>query len=1478
MAGAILFGTLSNVWAGTPQTIIFPAIPTKLTTDSPFTLGASASSGLTVSYTVVSPAGIASVAGSTVTLSEEAGSVTVKASQAGNGTFDPAPDVYASFQVISAGERYVKIAPSGSLHHLAIKADGTLWTWGSNDNYELGDGTANDLSAPTKIGVATNWASAAAGIDHSLAIRTNGTLWSWGQGLQGQTGGGNTNWRTTPEQVGTATNWLIVAAGSYNSLGIKSDGTLWAWGNNASGQLGDGTSTTRLSPVQIGTATNWSKVAAGEDFSIGLRSDGSLWAWGLNSSGQLGDGSTIQRTSPVRIGTDNDWSVIDCGSRHTLAIKTNGALYAWGNNSDRQLGDGTTTNRLAPIRIGTETTWSNVNASVSHSAALKFDGSLWTWGSNSDGSLGGPTVSYFSAVPMRIDTASTWSLIGGAGAVALRSDGSLWTWGKSDYSGSRLGRIPDRPSPLSSFSSGVRQASAGYQNTFVIRSDNTLWTAGYNEWFMLGDGTLSNHYTPVQLGTDSDWLLVRGSYTFTLALKTNGTLWSWGLSTDGQLGNGIGGYHSTPQQAGSATNWAALATGQYHALGLQADGTLWAWGSNSYGQVGNNSHSSQGTPVQIGNGTNWSKIACGGAHSLGIQANGTLWSWGRNENGQLGDGTTLERTSPVQVGSATDWSEVAAGEYHTVALKTNGALWVWGNNAGGQLGNPAIIGDQTTPVQLGTATDWTSIACNGGNVIALKVDGSAWIWGANSVGQISNGTTVDQPTPVRIGGSKVWRALGASSPQSTHTLLIALDGSLWGAGPNMYGALEDGGLRYWSPGLVHPTPVEQAISFSSMPVLVTGMPASLSATASSGLPVRFGVSGPATLSGSEVTRTGLGVIEVMALQAGDGVWKVAQPAVLTTGPQLVVEQPSGTPLMSSISTINAGNLLIGQSSAAFTVTLRSAGGETLSGLSVTKDGTHAAEFSISSLGAASLAPGTSTTFTVTFTPTGMGDRTATLHIASNDANDNPFDIALTGFGQTAEIAVADFSGNNLNDGTATIGFGTVVVTGGQPRNFTISNQGNINLTGVSVAIDGTHANQFVLLTPPASTVVPSGTTLFTVRFVPTSAGAKTAALHITSNDANENPFDISLNGTGSLSTNANLISLVPDTGSLSPAFNSNTTSYTLTVPTNVTSITFTPTTQASAATVQINAVPVTSGAASGPINLSMGSNLITTQVTAQDGTTTKTYTVTVTRQAPEITVEQPAGNPLTDGSGIIDFGGLLPGTPVTRNFKIKNDGAGTLSSIVVTIDGAAGGDFVLTISPAASLLAGENTTFSVRFTPSIVGVRAGGLHIANNDPDESPFDIILTGEGLTASQNWQQQFFGTTNGSGDAAPTADPNKNGIPNILEYALGGDPVGNNTGTAVLPDLGINPTVHCAEFSLTRYTDRNDITLTVQAADSLAGPWANLARSVNGAAFTVVTAGCVVSETGSGSTRSVTLCDIYQTTDALHPRRFLRLEVEQ
>lgn len=252
---------------------------------------------------------------------------------------------------------------------------------------------------------------------------------------------------------------------------------------------------------------------------------------------------------------------------------------------------------------------------------------------------------------------------------------------------------------------------------------------------------------------------------------------------------------------------------------------------------------------------------------------------------------------------------------------------------------------------------------------------------------------------------------------------------------------------------------------------------------------------------------------IVAQNAGGTSYGADMTFTTLIDPEIVVEQPTGTNLVDGTASIGYGDVLLGGNSAK-TFTIRNTGTTPLRNLAITKDGTNAADFTVSAV-STPLAAGANTTFTVTFAPGALGARAAAVHIASNDVDENPFDIALTGTGVTPEIAVEQPAGTNLVDGSASIGYGALAIGTSSAKTFTIKNTGTAPLMGIAITVDGTHSSNYVVSTNGMSTTVAiGGSTTFTMTFTPTGtvSSTRTAALHVASSDLDENPFDIALTG------------------------------------------------------------------------------------------------------------------------------------------------------------------------------------------------------------------------------------------------------------------------------------------------------------------------------------------------------------------------------
>lgn len=242
-----------------------------------------------------------------------------------------------------------KTVAAGDYHSLALKTNGTLWAWGDSADGTLGTGETYSgiiLATPTQVGADTDWVAVAAGPDHTVALKANGTLWGWGSNQVGQLGDQTNLEGRAPIRIGADTDWADVAARGDQTLAIKKDGRLFAWGLNADGQLGDGTSVNKDLPTLVNADVNWSKVATGKGHTVALKKDGTLWTWGNNAEGQLGGGVT--RSVPQQVGAATNWALIDAGEVHSVAMKTSTTILAFGDNTLGQLCNGTNTANLAP--------------------------------------------------------------------------------------------------------------------------------------------------------------------------------------------------------------------------------------------------------------------------------------------------------------------------------------------------------------------------------------------------------------------------------------------------------------------------------------------------------------------------------------------------------------------------------------------------------------------------------------------------------------------------------------------------------------------------------------------------------------------------------------------------------------------------------------------------------------------------------------------------------------------------------------------------------------------------------------------------------------------------------------------------------------------------------------------------------------------------------------------------------------------------
>lgn len=246
---------------------------------------------------------------------------------------------------------------AGHQHSIALSDDGRVWTWGSNEYGQLGLATASKvrpLFVPKRVPKLKNVVSVAAGYHHSIALKKDGTVWTWGRNSHGQLGIDSKAHQSEPVKIDGLKDIVYVTAGASHCLAVAKDGTVWSWGWNDYGQLGTGNFDNQLSPIKI-PIKNVVKIAAGGLHTTALTANGEVYAWGANTFGQIGKSMNRNYPKPVKVFALKDVVSLAAGDMHSLAILRDGTVKAWGSNSSYQLGHPDELSSATPISIYTIT-------------------------------------------------------------------------------------------------------------------------------------------------------------------------------------------------------------------------------------------------------------------------------------------------------------------------------------------------------------------------------------------------------------------------------------------------------------------------------------------------------------------------------------------------------------------------------------------------------------------------------------------------------------------------------------------------------------------------------------------------------------------------------------------------------------------------------------------------------------------------------------------------------------------------------------------------------------------------------------------------------------------------------------------------------------------------------------------------------------------------------------------------------------------
>ena len=286
----------------------------------------------------------------------------------------------------------------GNRHTITVSNDGTVHSFGRNDNGVLGLGHYNDVSLPTPIPNLPKINMISCGGYFTVCVDYEGFIWSFGKNNAGQLGTGNTTDFNVPQQLQNIPPVHSVSCGEVHTLIITTDSNLWSCGSNNYGQLCNGNKKSSSKPQKTSFSTI-SKISAGGAHSLFQNNKGEIFACGHNHYGQCGLGHFInpQITPSLVLNSPPNIVQFVCGYYHCLFLDSEGNVFSVGNNEFGQLGLAHNTKQnelnkipnIPPIKI--------ISCANSSCYLIDFEGNLWSFGYNTFGQLGHGDTTYINA-------------------------------------------------------------------------------------------------------------------------------------------------------------------------------------------------------------------------------------------------------------------------------------------------------------------------------------------------------------------------------------------------------------------------------------------------------------------------------------------------------------------------------------------------------------------------------------------------------------------------------------------------------------------------------------------------------------------------------------------------------------------------------------------------------------------------------------------------------------------------------------------------------------------------------------------------------------------------------------------------------------------------------------------------------------------------------------------------------------------------
>jgi alpha-tubulin suppressor-like RCC1 family protein len=722
-------------------------------------------------------------------------------------------------------------ASAGSAFSIIRLDNGTLMAAGDTDSGQLGIGSSSgDRTTPVAVLNLTDVIRTVSGYTHTLALKADGTVWAWGANNNGALGDGTDVERSTPFQVPGLTGIADIGAGENHSLVASESGVVTGWGNNGWYEVGEGVNNLHTySPVQI-TAENYVwKVARPQLGNATLdrvsnHTGSNVTAVVSITEPVTPDGPIIRYTQNGLDPTEND-PVMPVGN-FTVSFSQTLSLKAFKtgmppSNVERQT-------YILAANLPTITPSSATvapNQSIAVTMTKSGLGTIrYTTGidaastpdptENSTAYTAGFSVSW----PTRIVKAATFN--NGWTTSAVRT--ATYTYKPAaptlspaggPYTGSVTVTItPGFPGFGIRYATGTGTLSdcnggTAYTSPLEITVTTTIRAYTCQSGYAISDASTATtynmtlaaptfslaagSYAPGTVVTVSGNPLTTIRYTLdgrdpidTDAIVANGgtiTLGNFTLKARAFLTGSTQSAVTSAEYTTGEIGEPAIGAGHDHSLLAMPDGRLFGWGAATTGRLGSApSTADRLVPTLIHDLTGVVKVAGGEDHSLAITMDGKLWAFGGNGSGELGDGSTTTRTRPVQVSTWTNVAAIAAGANHSLALLANGDLYAWGSNSSGKLCDG---GSTNSSVPKFVMSGVKAIGAGINTTHMVKTDGSVWSCGFNGNGQLGDNSTTSRAFPTQMSGIS---SAAAVTGGNTFSVVLLDDGTLLAAGEGDY--------------------------------------------------------------------------------------------------------------------------------------------------------------------------------------------------------------------------------------------------------------------------------------------------------------------------------------------------------------------------------------------------------------------------------------------------------------------------------------------------------------------------------------------------------------------------------------------------------------------------------------------------------------------------------------------------------------------